>query len=258
MTLAKIAFTSYDESVKIALDSINAKDILANQSSILIKPNLVNASPHPVTTPAVCCESIIKYVRSCSEAKIVIAEGCGDASLDTGEIFERLGYNKIATHYGISLIDLNEAPLRKIENSACPCFPEIYLPEIAFSHFIISVPVLKAHSFSMITGTMKNMIGFAPPKYYSGRFGVWKKAAFHENMHQAIIDLNRYRQPDLTLMDATIGLADFHLGGKHCHPPVNKLIAGFNPVEVDREAAKLLGLDWKRIPHLANKLQENV
>jgi uncharacterized protein (DUF362 family) len=95
------------------------------------------------------------------------------------------------------------------------------------------------------------MIGLAPPKYYSGNFGTWKKAVFHQDMHQAIIDLNRYRRADLTLMDATIGLADYHLGGAHCDPPVNQLIAGLDPLAVDREAAKLLGIDWKRVPHLA-------
>lgn len=258
MALAKIEFTSYDESVKKAFDEINAKDILADQSSILIKPNLVNASPHPVTTPAQCCKAIIKYIWSCSKADIVIAEGCGDSSLETTDIFKQLGYIKMAERYGISLIDLNASPLRGLENTDCPCFPEIYLPEIAFTHFIISVPVLKAHSYSIITGTMKNMIGFAPPKYYSGTFGTWKKAAFHEDMHQAIIDLNRYRQPDMTLMDATVGLADFHLGGRKCHPPVNMLLAGFDPVEVDREAAMLLGIDWGRIPHLKNRSHKDM
>ncbi|MBW1641674.1 MAG: DUF362 domain-containing protein [Deltaproteobacteria bacterium] len=258
MNLTKITFSSYDESVKKAVDSIKADDVFVRQSSILIKPNLVNASPHPVTTPAVCCEAIIRYVRSCSNAEIVIAEGCGDSSLETGEIFKRLGYTNIAEQYDISLIDLNTSPLKKLENSECLCFPEIYLPEIAFSHFIVSVPVLKAHSFSTITGTMKNMIGFAPPKYYSGSFGTWNKSVFHDNMHQAIIDLNRYRHPDVTLMDATIGLADFHLGGKQCDPPVNQLVAGFDPVEVDREAAGLLSLDWKRIPHLAKRFPDEV
>lgn len=38
-------------------------------------------------------------------------------------------------------------------------------------------------------------------------------------------------------------------------PPVKKIIAGFTPLEVDRQAAKLLGLDWKRIPHLAQVSQ---
>jgi len=252
MAVVKIPFTTYEASVQKAFDSINAKEILSGQSSILIKPNLVNASPHPVTTPVACCEAILNYIRSCSSADIVIAEGCGDASLDTPEIFERLGYAKMADQYGISLIDLNEAPLTKRENSSCPCFPEIHLPEIAFTHFIISVPVLKAHSYSMITGTLKNMIGFAPPKFYAGRFGTWKKSVFHEHMHQAIIDLNQYRRPDLTLMDATIGLADFHLGGKQCEPPVNRILAGFDPLAVDREAAALLGIDGERVPHLAD------
>ncbi|MFC1592325.1 DUF362 domain-containing protein, partial [Thermodesulfobacteriota bacterium] len=59
------------------------------------------------------------------------------------------------------------------------------------------------------------------------------------------------RTPDLSLMDATIGLAEYHLGGRRCEPPVNMLLAGDDPVAVDRKAAELLGLDWHRIPHLA-------
>lgn len=254
MRLAMIDFCSYHESVAEALDKIDARNTLAKQSSILIKPNLTNASPHPVTTPAVCCEAVIEYIRSCSKATIVIGEGCGDAFLETNEIFDLLGYRKLARRHSVTLVDLNTSPLRKLENKNCPVFPEIYLPEIAFTHFIISVPVLKAHSLSMITGTLKNMIGFAPPKYYSGRFGGWKKSVFHKNMQQAIIDLNRYRSPDLSLMDASVGLAEFHLGGRHCLPPAKKIITGSNPLEVDRQAAKLLGLDWKRIPHLAQEI----
>ena len=124
------------------------------------------------------------------------------------------------------------------------------LPEIAFTHYIISVPVLKAHSFSDITGTLKNMMGFPPPKFYSGQYGTWKKAVFHQNMHQSIKDLCRYIKPDLTVMDATIGLSDFHLGGAHCSPPINRIIAGFDPFEVDRCGAGHLGFDWRDIPHL--------
>ncbi len=255
MRLVTIDFSSCYESVSSALNKIGAKETLAKQSAILIKPNLTNASRHPVTTSADCCEAVIQYVRSCSKADIVIAEGSGDPSLETDQIFDLLGYRKMATRQGVPLVDLNTAPLTKVKNKNCFVFPEMYLPEIAFTHFIISIPVLKAHSLATMTGTLKNMMGFAPPKYYSGRFGVWKKAVFHGNMHQAIIDLNRYRSADLSLMDATIGLADHHLGGSRCNPPVNRLIAGFDPLEVDRAAATLLGLDWKRIPYLASENQ---
>lgn len=253
MEIATIEFRSYHESVAAALDQINAATVLAKQSAILIKPNLINDSPHPVTTSVACCEAVVKYIRSCSTASVVVGEGCGDAVLETDEIFSSLGYKDLAIRQEVGLVDLNSSPLTKLENRACPVFPEIYLPEIALTHFIVSLPVLKAHSLSMITGTMKNMIGFAPPKHYSGGFGGWKKSVFHQNLHQAIVELNRYRSPDLSLMDASVGLADFHLGGRRCSPPLNKIIAGFSPLEVDRKAAELLGLDWKKIPHLASK-----
>ena len=250
MEIAEVEYSSYRTSVKNALDNIKARKSLAGQAKVLIKPNLVNATPHPVTTPVECCMAIIDYVRTCSNADIVVAEGCGDNSRETSEVFELLGYNSLVKEYGIQLVDLNESALTTRKNHLCRIFPEIYFPEIAFTHYIISVPVLKAHSLSTITGTLKNMIGFAPPKYYSGAYGVWKKSVFHKDIHQAIKELNSYRTPDLTLMDASTGLKEYHLGGRCCNPPANKIIAGYNPVTVDRKAATLLGVDWKTIPHL--------
>jgi len=111
---------------------------------------------------------------------------------------------------------------------------------------IISVPVLKAHSLAQISGTLKNMMGFPPPQYYSGSHGSWKKAAFHMNMQQSLIDLNSYLTPDLTLMDYSVGMADYHLGGPHCDPPIGKIIAGYNPWEIDREACHLLVITMAR------------
>ena len=248
--IAEIEFVSYHESVPEVLEAIGARVVLKEQTAVLIKPNLINASPFPITTAPECVEAVIRYVRSCSQAEIVIGEGCGDSKLETSEVFDGLGYRELARRQAVELLDLNHAPLVKLQNGDCPVFKEIYLPEIAISHYLLSVPVLKAHSFSEITGTLKNMIGLAPPKYYSGRFGTWKKAVFHGQMHQSIIDLNRYRTPDLSLMDATVGMADYHLGGAHCDPPVNRLIAGFDPVEVDRRSAELLGLQWRSVAHL--------
>lgn len=250
MKTVTVDFHSNHESVAIGLDMINARGILAKQRDILIKPNLVNDSKHPVTTSPDFCDAVIDYVRACSKADIIIAEGCGEQSLETHQIFNKLGYTDLAKRKNVELVDLNNAELVKLEDKNCPYFPEMYLPKIAFSHFIISLPVLKAHSLAVITGTMKNMVGFAPPKYYEGKFGVWKKAVFHGTMHQAIIDLNKYRTPDLSIMDASIGLKDHHLRGRHCDPPIKKVIAGFDSLQVDREAANLLGIDWREISHL--------
>ncbi len=256
MSVCSIEFKNYAQSVKKALDSIKAWEILKKQKQILIKPNLINTSPHPVTTPKECCEAIIQYIQACSSAKIMVGEGCGDSVSETDEIFDVHGYTRMAGEYGVELIDLNHAPLVRRENPSCSFFKEMYLPEVAYSSFIISVPVLKAHSLAYITGTMKNMIGLAPPKYYGGQFGSWKKAVFHSDMQQSIIDLNQYRCPDLTVMDATIGLSEYHLGGNHCDPPVNKILAGFDALELDRKAARILGLKWQDIGHLKASLYE--
>ena len=246
-----VDFISYKKSIKSCLDAINAPEHLARQKAIMIKPNLVNSSPHPITTAPECCESIIEYIQNCSKAKIVIAEGCGAADQETAEVFEILGYRILADKFDIPLIDLNHEPLILRKNRDCPVFPEMYLPKIGFSHYVISVPVLKVHSLSGITGTLKNMMGFAPPQFYSGGYNTWKKALFHNKMQQSIADLNRYLIPDLSIMDCSTGMAEFHLGGARCDPPVSKIIAGYNPWKVDRRAAELLGLDWHNIEHIA-------
>ncbi len=186
MDLVKIDFESFEKSIGAALDAIAAPERFAKQKAILIKPNLTTDLPHPITTSAKSCEVIIEYIRKYSTAEIVIAEGCGAMSLETDEVFERLGYTTMAQRQGVTLVDLNYGPAKKLKNPACPVFPEMYLPEIAFRHYIVSVPVLKAHSLAEVTGTLKNMMGFAQPKYYSGSQGIWKKAVFRDQFYEKL------------------------------------------------------------------------
>jgi uncharacterized protein (DUF362 family) len=193
---------------------------------------------------------VIAFIRKHTDAPIVIAKGCGDATLETPEVFARLGYGDLARRPDVELLDLNKAPLVRLTDRSCHVFPEIWLPETVFEHVLISLPVLKAHSLARITGSMKNMMGLAPPEHYGGRHGSWKKAAFHYRLDEGIVELNRYRRLDFTLMDATVGLADYHLGGACCDPPVNRILAGPDARAVDRKAAELLGMDWRQIGHL--------
>ncbi len=239
-----------DSTVSKILDGIGADEILKEQDKVLLKPNLVTDAPHPVTTSPRFCEAVLKYIRKVSDAEIAIAEGTGEPGKSTMEMFHELGFSYLSKDYGITFVDLNEEPSVEYSNPDCRHFPEMHLPEIAFTHFIVSLPVLKRHSLARFTGSLKNMMGFAPPHYYSGSHGYWKKSVFHRALHRSITDLNRYRSPDLTIMDATVGMAQFHLGGPCCDPPVGKIVAGFDAKGVDRKAAEFLDLDWKHIEHL--------
>ena len=57
-------------------------------------------------------------------------------------------------------------------------------------------------------------------------------------------------RPDLSVLDASVGLKDHHLGGRTCDPPLGKVAAGSDPWEVDRYGAGLLGLAPDDIGHL--------
>jgi uncharacterized protein (DUF362 family) len=250
MTVISIECTNYCDSVEQAFAQAGGPGGGARFERLLLKPNLVNASPFPITTHVDFVAAVIAAVREHSDAPIVVAEGCGDAVMETTEVFEKLGYVPMAEELGVELLDLNHAPTVRREQPDCAVFAEMWLPEVTFTHGIISLPVLKAHSLAGITGTMKNMMGFAPPKHYQGG-GPWKKASFHAQMQGAIRDLNRYVSPHLTIMDATVGMAEYHLGGPKCVPAVGKVLASTDPLALDREAAGLLGMDWHQVGHLA-------
>lgn len=225
---------------------------LANVGRVLIKPNLVADQPPPMTTPVELVAAIVKFVHQAHPGlEIIIGDGCGSLKYSTEHVFARQGYTAMAAASGVTLLDLNVAlPLRHLVNPQCRRWPEMYLPEIMFDSFVISVPVLKAHSMAGVTLTMKNMMGAAPPDHYQQN-GHWKKAAFHENIQEAIFDLNQYRTPDFTVLDATVGMPEAHLWGPVCQPAKDRLLAGFDPVAIDACGAGLLGLDWRQIGHIS-------
>jgi uncharacterized protein (DUF362 family) len=250
--ITEVKFHSWKESVAELLDRSNFAGAV-NRSpagTVLLKPNLVSIDPPPITTPVELVGEIADYLKNnCPDKSVVIGEGCGMIDYDTPKVFECLGYSELAAEKNIELIDLNYAPVRRLVNPSCTHWKELYLPEIVIDSFLVSIPVLKAHSLSTVTLAMKNMIGTAPPEYYCA--GSWKKSAFHNNVETAIYELNRYRAPDFSIIDATEGMAEAHLWGPKCSPPPGILLASENPVETDKRGAELLGFDWRGIGHIA-------
>lgn len=222
---------------------------LENESRIIIKPNLVEALQPPITTPVDLVDQLIIFLQSVTDAEIIIAEGSGATSYDTFHTFTELGYTELADKHRIELIDLNEEVSVHLQQEDCLRWPEMYLPEIVMHSFLLSVPVLKAHSLAKVTLTMKNMMGCPPPAHYQ-QGNSWKKSSFHSGMQEAVADLNRYRTPDFTLLDASIGMARAHLWGPTCDPPVGLLVASHDPVAIDAYGASLLHRDWREIGHI--------
>lgn len=247
---------SYRRSLPALLDSTGLLEALSGQQTILVKPNLVEALEPPITTHVDLVEALVDYLlEHTSDSDIIVGEGTGSLEYDTLHCFEQLGYLKLKKKPRVHLLDLNTETCRRLSNPDFGRWPEIHLPELLFNCFLISVPVLKAHSMCRVTLTMKNMMGCAPPAHYQ-QGGAWGKSSFHLRLDEAVFDLNRYRTPDFSVIDAAVGMAQAHLWGPTCSPPVNRIIASYDPVAVDAHGTSLLGKSWEAIGHIkmANRI----
>ena len=100
-------FVSYAESLPPLLDRIGAREVLAGQQRILLKPNLVNQSPFPVTLPVAAMAVLVDYVQRCSTAELWIGEGTGEVHVSSIEVLRHHGYEALAREKGIRITSYN-------------------------------------------------------------------------------------------------------------------------------------------------------
>jgi len=242
--VAKVKFVDYRTSIPRALDLIDTPARLPQQGLIIIKPNMTNSSPPPVTTSVAAAEATYNYCKAHSKAEIVIGDGCGNGR--TPDVFEALGYTDLANKYGLKLFDFNEAETVELKNDNAFQLKQFYMPKIVQHSFIISLPVLKDHSFTKTTIAMKNMFGIAPGKFYSGS---WNKSKLHSpSTDKSVVDVCLYKKPDLSIVDASVALKGMHLAGKQ--KSIGLILAGFDPVAVDTLGSGLLGHNPKKVDYL--------
>jgi len=242
--VAKVKFTDYHSSIHKALDLIDTANKLPSQGLIIIKPNLTNADGPPVTTNVAAAEAVYKYCKSHCKAEIAIGEGCGNGI--TQDTFSANGYTELAAKYGIRLIDFNEEDAVLVKNKNALQLKEFHIPEIVLDAFVISLPVLKDHSFTKTTIAMKNMFGIAPAPFYRGS---WNKSKLHSpSTDKSVVDVCSYKRPSLCVVDASVALTGMHLTGKK--KEVAMVLAGFDPVAVDALGSELLGHSRQKIEYL--------
>lgn len=242
--IARVHFTDYQSSIPKALDLIETAARLPQEGLIIIKPNLTNSSPPPVTTPVAAIEAVFLYCKERSKAQIAIGEGTGQGR--TGDVFRALGYTDLAKKHDIELIDFNQAEAVLLENSEAFQLKQLYMPKIALDAFIISVPVLKDHSFTTTTIAMKNMFALPPARFYSGS---WNKSKLHSpSTDKSVVDICLYKKPDLSVVDASTVLKGMHLAGTE--EKLGLILASFDPVAIDALGSELLGHDPRNLEYL--------
>ena len=209
---SSVKFTSYEKSVPCVLDKLAVKEILSEQSRIILKPNLTCNKPPPVTTSIDLVREVLKHCLEHSRGKVLIAEGSG---ANTWDCYRDLGYLDLSKEYDIELIDLNEEEVVTKRSTLFKKFSYIHFPKVLEDSFLISLPVLKEHTQARVTISLKNMLGCFPKGKYTGEKyeGSWKVKMHQWPIDYSIHDILVCKFPDLAVVDASIGQIDGEVWG---------------------------------------------
>lgn len=121
------------------------------------------------------------------------------------------------------------------------------LPSILKDSQLINVPVFHTHGFAIISCATKNLFGLLPKSR-------WK---YHDCLEEKLIELYNKVKPIYTIVDGTVGLkGDSTRRGDPVQ--LDLIAAGWDTLEIDVLAAKIMGYTIDDIPLLKYAKENNV
>jgi uncharacterized protein (DUF362 family)/ferredoxin len=246
--VAVVRCDSYDEervyaAVKRGMELLGGAGAFAAAGErILLKPNvLVGAKPEEAVTthPAVLAAAI----RLFSEAGARLSYGDSPGFGKPAEALSKCGLAAAAERFGV--------PLGEFERGRSVDFPQGSFGtrfDIAQACLeadgIVSLPKMKTHQLTRITGAVKNQFGCV--------YGL-NKARFHvkvpnqENFAKMLVDLNRALPLRLCIMD---GIEAMEGNGPRGGSPraMNCLLLSADPVALDAVFCRMIDLDPEFVP----------
>ena len=246
---------NYDQNifnkVKSAIDLIGGiENYVAPGDRVVLKVNLLMGKKpeSAVTTHPEVVRAVANLVKKAG-GKAVIADSPGGPfnNLNLNRAYKLSGFEKIAKEEGIELnhdttgkkVSFAEGKIKKSFTIAN------YVKD---ADLIINLPKLKTHGLTMYTGAVKNLFGTIPGLL---------KAEYHLNLEkinlfsEMLVDLTELIKPELTLMDAVIGMeGDGPSGGNS--KKYNYLLASTSPYAVDVAGSYLMGINpQKEVPTIS-------
>jgi len=221
----------------------------ARGKSVLLKPNLVEpsaAAPHINTHPALI-RAVAEVFRSWGAREVFVAEGQGHCR-DSEFVLEQSGLAAVLDEARLEFVDLNHDDLYTVRNRfRATRLAGLHLPvTLKRADLVVSLPKLKTHHWAGVTLAMKNFFGVMPGVAY----GWPKNVLHHAGIAGAILDINAAVGPHLAIVDGIVGMeGDGPIMGSPKAAGV--LVMGTNLPAVDATAARLMGIDPYRVPHLA-------
>lgn len=225
--------------LKKSLDLLGGlESIIKPHSKVFVKINHLSPPSPPeraiVTHPAFTRE----VLRLLKELNVKITVG-DDIQSKEKDGFMISGYRKICKELDIPLVNLKEIGFQEV-----PCqgqiLKKLYIaPPLLESDYILNLPKLKTHSFTVFTGAIKNMYGIIP---YGLRLKYHHQYPRVEIFSQMLVDIFSCVPPHLNIMDAVVAMEG---EGPSAGNPINVglVIASKDAVALDAVASKIAGFN---------------
>ncbi len=217
---------------------------LSSAGKILLKPNLVSSEPYPTTTNPNVLEAVLEELKNLGVSEIVVADGPAFNAPEIETIFSNSAIRDVCVRFGVPLINLYETKSELVKSSR-GFRASLFEYPLQFD-YVISLPVLKEHNHTKVTGALKNQFG------YLARLERLKVHSPLKSLPKVIAEVNAYAKPDLFIVDAVETLVDAqevrHGGIKR---NLGYMLAGKDPVALDSFGLKLLRRVDAKLENLA-------
>jgi uncharacterized protein (DUF362 family) len=214
---------------------------------VVLKPNLVDFLPGDATnTHPLLVLAAVECFRRLGAKSVLVAEGPGHQR-DTQLVLSQSGYEACLRSEKIPFVDLNRDELVRTPLQACyAALKHLWLPRtILEADFVVSMPKIKAHHWSGVTLSMKNMFGVVPGMRYG-----WPKNLLHwAGIQESILDICATVPIHFVIADGITAMeGNGPLNGTARN--MRKIVLSNDPVAADATCARLMGLEPSRIPHI--------
>ena len=226
------------EVVEHAMSQAGWKNYISEGANVSLKVNLGwdIFLPGAVSAPWVV-EGVIKAIQQ-YVGKIYIIES-DQVVVDVDKALRETKIDRLCGQYGVQWVNMSRGDFVLIRDDSRIVLKEIYIPEILTRTELISIPVMKTHNKTVITGSLKNQWGCLQTLRHN----------FHPVLSEALVDVNTLIKPRFAVMDATICLEGN--GPKSGIPKeLGYILASGDLVALDTIAARIMGFDSKIINHI--------
>ena len=209
-----------------------------NIETVVIKPNLCyywDASTGQTTDPRFIA-ALIDVIREKTSSKTISIVESDASAMRCKQAFRFLGYEKLASDYGVELINLSEESYNTTSVKVGTESFSIMVPKIIQDADLkINVSKIKyAMEQIKLTCALKNIYGCNPFP---------KKFKYHSKLGETIVAMNKAMKFDLCLVDGNTvsGIQPRRIG---------LVMASKDPVAIDVAAAEIASINPKAVKYL--------